>query len=107
MLKSPWIYDYKLLCLVDFYVSSMYFRVLRKKMKKLNIFYCFKCAVCLCLISAILICVSGCAGAGETASEVRDRHKTVVKSGLRMVQDDVDAFLLIDRPTKLSDKLTR
>ncbi|HEG42628.1 hypothetical protein LCGC14_2631980 [marine sediment metagenome] len=76
-------------------------------MKKLNIFYCFKCAVCLCLISAILICVSGCAGAGETASEVRDRHKTVVKSGLRMVQDDVDAFLLIDRPTKLSDKLTR
>ena len=76
-------------------------------MKKLTTFYCFKCAVCLCLVSAILICISGCAGAGETASEVRDRHKTVMKSGLRMVQDDVDAVLLLDKPTRLSDKLTR
>ena len=76
-------------------------------MKKLNAFYCLRCTVCLCIVSAILICLSGCAGAGETASEVRDRHKTVMKSGLRMVQDDVDALLLIDKPTKLSDKLTR
>ena len=76
-------------------------------MKKLTTFYCFKCAVCLCLVSAILICISGCAGAGETSSEVRDRHKTIMRSDLHMIQDDVDAVLLLDKPTKLSDKLTR
>ena len=76
-------------------------------MKKLNTFYCFKCAVCLCLFAAILVSISGCAGTGETASEVRDRHKTIMKSELRMVQDDVDAVLLLDKPTRLSDKLTR
>ncbi len=76
-------------------------------MKNITNFYYFKCVVCLCLCSAVLICISGCAGAGETASEVRDRQITVMKSGLKMVQDDVDAVWLLDKPTKLSDKLTR
>jgi len=76
-------------------------------MKNLTNFCGFKRAVCLCLLFAVIICISGCTGAGETKSEVRDRHMTNMKSGLKMIQDDVDAILLLDKPTKLSDKLTR
>ena len=48
-------------------------------MKKLNTFYGFKCAVCLCVFAAMIVYISGCAGAAETTSEVRDRNKKIIK----------------------------
>lgn len=76
-------------------------------MKNLAVFSCFKYAVCLCLLAAFAVCISGCAGAGETAGEVRDRHGAIMRTQLHMVQDDVDAVILLDRSSRLTDKLTR
>lgn len=49
-------------------------------MKKLNTFYGFRYAVCRCIFVAVLVSVSGCAGAGEIAVEVWDRNPKIIKS---------------------------
>ena len=51
--------------------------------------------------------LSGCAAPGRTAAEVNQRHRTTIQNDLWQVQDDVDAVFLLDRPSRLSDKMVR
>ena len=76
-------------------------------MKNLAVYSCFRNVVCICLFAAFAVCLCGCGGAGETAGEVKDRHGAIMRTQMHMIQDDVDAVILLDRPTRLTDKLTR
>ena len=62
---------------------------------------------CFLLGCAILLNLCGCSSPGETRTEVNERHMRVIKTQNRQIQDDMDAVLLLDRPSKLSDKITR
>jgi len=64
-------------------------------------------AFCLCVCLSMCVCLWGCRGAGETASEVNIRHKHIIRTNTSMIQDDVDALMLLDKPSKLSDKMVR
>jgi hypothetical protein len=65
--------------------------------------------LCLFLLSMVVSCFVGCGGGapGLTANEVHRRHVDTLKTSRLQWQDDVDAFFLIDRPSRLSDKITR
>ena len=73
-------------------------------MKKLISNYC-RVILCVC----VAVCISGCMsqGAGETKAEIERRHDRVIKTGKHEIQDDLDAYLLLDRPTRLTDKFVR
>ena len=55
-------------------------------------------------VAALAVFVlSGCAGApGLTAKQVNRRHVNVNRSNWKMIQDDADAVLLWDQPSRLS-----
>ena len=61
----------------------------------------------LCLMLSVALMVSGCAGAGETRAEIARRHRHVMWTNLSLVQDDVDALLMLDRASKTSDMFVR
>jgi len=65
--------------------------------------------LCLFVLSMVVSCLLGCnAGApGLTAREVHRRHVDTMKTGILQMQDDIDAVLMIDRPSRLSEKATR
>lgn len=53
------------------------------------------------------ICISGCAGQGKTAAELkRARLRTRVADRQAMF-DDFETVMMIDRPSKLTDKTVR
>ena len=58
-------------------------------------------AVVLCLLGMLL---SGCSQPGETANEVGRRHDRVLQLNSQMLLFDVDRTLLLDRPSRLTDK---
>ena len=80
-------------------------------MKKLNVCRYIRSIVVMSLLAVMVWSVSGCVAwmgsPGETAEEVHRRHKKVVMDNLRQQQDDVDAFWMLDEPSRLSDKITR
>lgn len=43
----------------------------------------------------------------ETAMEVNERHRHIIWSNLKQIQSDVDAYLMLDQPSKLSDRIVR
>ena len=52
--------------------------------------------------------VSGCmAGAGETKAEIARRHNHIMKSNMSLIQDDIDAILMLDKGSKTSEKTVR
>ena len=57
----------------------------------------------MCLLGMVL---SGCAWnhPGETAREVNRRHDRVLRLENQMMLSDIDRFLLLDRPSHLTDK---
>lgn len=57
--------------------------------------------VVVCLLGMLL---SGCSQPGETATEVGRRHDRILRLNSQMVLSDVDRTLLLDRPTRLTDK---
>ncbi len=67
----------------------------------------------MCWVAAILAALSGlmiiggCGTVGESREEVRIRHDRIMHNGLGRVQDDIDAALLLDRPTRLSSQPVR
>lgn len=65
--------------------------------------------LCLFVLSMVVSCLLGCnAGApGLTAREVHRRQVDSLKTSMLQMQDDIDAILLIDRPSRLSEKATR
>ena len=75
-------------------------------MKKKTNMKCYMALSCLCVLC--IIWLAGCFnGTGETSSEISRRRKRVIKNNALQIQDDVDAVLLLDKPTKLSDKIQR
>lgn len=77
-------------------------------MKKTNFFKYVGVMFCFCILCATALCLPGCfKGAGETTGEIHQRHMRVITTSRRQMQDDIDAVLLLDRPSKLSDKVIR
>ena len=62
------------------------------------------CLSILCIILSLVGCLSS---PGETSSEVHRRHMRVIRNDALQIQDDVDAVLLLDKPSRLSDKVQR
>ena len=60
------------------------------------------------LFIAGVLTVAGCGGIqGETAIERRVRYKDIVRTNMGSMRDDVDMILMLDKRSKLSDRLTR
>ena len=63
---------------------------------------------CLCLFVVFAMILTGCgATAGETRAEADRRRSHIMKTNWSLVQDDIDAILMLDKPTKTSEKLVR
>ena len=61
------------------------------------------------LILAVLLCglifyLAGCAQPGETQAEGDIRHKRVSRINKQQMAEDLDTMMLMDKPTRLSDK---
>ncbi len=54
----------------------------------------------------VALLLSGCAlrQPGETAAEVDRRHDRILRLDTEMMMSDLDKFLLLDRPSMLTDK---
>ena len=78
-------------------------------MKKLNIRQYISLGLYLCLLTVLIGALAGCAAGtpGETAEEVHTRHVGIIKTNWLEMQDDIDAVLMLDKPSRLSDKLIR
>lgn len=81
-------------------------------MKKLSIRRYIRLTLCFCLFAILIGSLAACGriakgSPGETASEVHTRHVGVVKTNWLEIQDDIDAVLMLDKPSRLSDKLIR
>ncbi len=61
----------------------------------------------LCVLLAVILAVSGCAGAGETRAEMARRRQHVMKGNMLLIQDDIDAVLMLDKSSKTSEKIVR
>jgi hypothetical protein len=68
----------------------------------------------LCVLFAAAMLFSGCSSrvaldgaAGETRAEVQERHKVIVKTQKKQMQNDWDAILLLNKSSRLSDKYVR
>ncbi|MBA7606177.1 hypothetical protein ES703_13318 [subsurface metagenome] len=66
------------------------------------------CKVILSVILWALVFVPfGCGGswqAGETAAESQRRHERVLRINRQAMMADIDKVLLLDKPSKLTDK---
>ncbi len=63
--------------------------------------------ILLLLLMTVSILTAGCAAPGLTKQEVHRRHKNVFNNDLLQMQEDIDAVLMIDRPSRLSDMMVR
>jgi hypothetical protein len=64
------------------------------------------------VISGIILCslafwLSGCAQPGESVAEGHRRHLRNLRINQQELVDDVDAMMLSDKPSRLSDKRVR
>ena len=77
-------------------------------MKKTDFFKCSRVMFCFCILCVTALCLSGCfKGTGETTSQIHQKHMRVINTSRRQMQDDIDAVLLLDKPSKLNDKVIR
>lgn len=64
------------------------------------------------LFSAVCSCCvlfTGCAmqAPGETADEVTIKRKRVIRTSMKQLQSDLDIYMMLDKPSKLSDRIIR
>ena len=65
-------------------------------------------ATALLLVCAAMLCLMGCLGApGESVDEVSIRHRNVIRSDMQQIQSDLDLYFMLDKPSKLTDKIVR
>jgi len=77
-------------------------------MKKTDFFKYSREIFRFCILCVTALCFSGCfKGPGETKSQVHQKHMRVINTSRRQIQDDIDSFLLLDKPSKLNDKVIR
>ncbi len=55
-------------------------------------------------LGMLVFLLYGCAQPGETAAEGRRRRQRVLRINQQEMMADIDAFLLLDRPSKLTDR---
>ena len=61
-----------------------------------------------CGLFVVAMVLSGCSGAaGETKAEVQQRHKVIVQTQKKQIQNDWDSLLLLNKSSRLSDKYVR
>jgi hypothetical protein len=58
-------------------------------------------------VALVVVLMNGCAAPARTAQEVQRNHIHVIQTNWIMIQDDIDAALLLDRPTRLSEMVVR
>ena len=76
-----------------------------KKGKMMKSIYFFICKVTLVVFLCSLVWLSsGCTQPGETMAEGHRRHKRNLRINQQELMQDVDTVLLLDKPSKLSDK---
>ncbi len=67
--------------------------------------------ILLVILLGCILCFAGCGstiiGQGETAAEGQRRHLRQLELSRQQLADDFDALLLMDQPTRLSDKRIR
>lgn len=59
------------------------------------------------ILCALFLVPLGCRSydqMGETAAEGHRRHKRVLRLNRQGMMEDLDTFMLLDRPSKLTDK---
>ena len=61
----------------------------------------------LCVLLSVTLTLSGCAGAGETRAELARRRDHTMKMNMLLIQDDIDAGLMLDKPSKTTEKIVR
>lgn len=63
-------------------------------------------AVLALILCALVFLLFGCSSkqAGETKAEGRRRHKRVLRTNQQELMRDIDKVLLLDEPSKLTDK---
>lgn len=60
------------------------------------------------LFVAVALTVAGCGGIqGETAVERQVRYKNIIRTNIGSMKDDVDTILMLDKRSKLNDRLIR
>lgn len=61
----------------------------------------------LAAVTAISLLMTGCAAPGLTRQGVHRRHVETFQNDIWQFQDDIDAALMIDRPSRLSPMMVR
>ena len=67
----------------------------------------FRVIVCVCVLCSVGLCLSGCGTPGQTSAEVHRRQGNALRTNQLQLQDDVDTVLMVEQPSRLSDKFTR
>ena len=77
-------------------------------MRKNNEVYLWQSYVCkvilMCLLCALVFWLNGCAQPGETTAEGHRRHLRKVRLDQQELMVDIDRAMLLDEPSKLTDK---
>ena len=83
--------------------------LLRISMRNVLFSRCLRVVFCGCVLCFVAICMIGCTRGtpGETAAEVKRRHIDIVHNNMQQLQSDVDTVLMLDQPSKLSDRHIR
>lgn len=61
-------------------------------------------AVVLAVLCAMMLMATGCASMGETKTEAKLRRDRVLRLDLQELGEDVNVALMLDRPSRLTDK---
>jgi hypothetical protein len=61
----------------------------------------------LSVLLSVTLALSGCAGAGETRAELARRRDHTMKRNMLLIQDDIDAVLMLDKTSKTTEKIVR
>ncbi len=80
--------------------------IMRKKMVKSISFFIAKVILTVIVLVFVLL-PCGCGSyeqMGETAAEGRRRHKRNLRLNQQQLMADLDAFMLVDKPSRLTDK---
>ncbi|MHC4708023.1 MAG: hypothetical protein ACYS8I_13175 [Planctomycetota bacterium] len=56
------------------------------------------------MVFSLALLASGCSQPGETTAEGSRRHSRNLRINQQEMMADIDAFLLLDKPSKLTDK---
>ncbi|MHC5074914.1 MAG: hypothetical protein ACYTFM_00590 [Planctomycetota bacterium] len=59
------------------------------------------------VLLSFVICLIGCSQQGETTAEGSRRHHRVMAIGQQQLVEDVDKALLLDEPSRLTEKRVR